>query len=130
MSVYFLSNIKRNLLYKNIKILGRRVKWLVQDNLNISSDMLTTSQVVQSYINFSFKDENYTFCMIIGAFKRNKTIQTLGKINANIWFLIKKVLKLCDSAIQHITLDKNEICDIEVTIDSVEWNQLLSQEVL
>ena len=26
--------------------------------------------------------------MIIGAFKRNKTIQTLGKINANIWFLI------------------------------------------
>ena len=71
-----------------MKILGRRVKWLVQDNLNISSDMLTTSQVVQSYINFSFKDENYTFCMIIGAFKRNKTIQTLGKINANIWFLI------------------------------------------
>ena len=60
----------------------------MQDNLNISSDMLTTSQVVQSYINLSFKDENYTFCMIIGAFKRNKTIQALGKINANIWFLI------------------------------------------
>lgn len=86
--MYFLSNIKRNLLYKNIKILGRRVKWLVQDNLNISSDMLITSQVVQSYINLSFREGNYIFCMIIGAFKRNKTIQTLGKTNANICFLI------------------------------------------
>ena len=86
-SVYFLSNIKRNLLYKNIKILGRRVKWLVQDNLNISSDMLTTSQVVLNYISLSFKDENYMFCMTIGTFKRNKTLQALGEINADIWFL-------------------------------------------
>ena len=33
------------------------------------------------------------FCMTIGTFKRNKTLQALGEINADIWFLIIQAFK-------------------------------------